>query len=428
LVDDQKILQDPLGDFFDTEFINDKEFVRLFYSMEKFNYIGDFVLRYTLNYKQMIHYEIDDIINKIKDEDNLIILGSDDNANELVIRIRVKNPNLDKLNYFNKLNNEIGKKHLFGIENIKTVYKIEKNNEIYYETDGTNLFEILQLDFVDETKTISNDIHEVYNVFGIEAALNVLFNEIKNVISFDGTYINERHLKVLCDRMTRNELITIGKSGMKKSNEGIFKNAAFEKPLRIFEKAAKFSEENNIRDLTSQMFIGNLPKLGTGLVDILSDINLINEIVQFSEWEDVEEEKNKSYAKTPYSYGVGINTSVYDVLKEDSLNMDNSVAFTPYNTSENQYDFVPKSPQFAPTSPIYSPTSPQFAPTSPIYSPTSPQFAPTSPIYSPTSPQFVPTSPIYSPTSPQFVPNDVKRKKRKKRIFTFCAPKISKNK
>ena len=58
------------------------------------------------------------------------------------------------------------------------------------DTIGTNLMEILALDYIDPTRTISNDIQEIYRVLGIEAARQAIFNELSEVIEFDNTYIN----------------------------------------------------------------------------------------------------------------------------------------------------------------------------------------------------------------------------------------------
>jgi DNA-directed RNA polymerase II subunit RPB1 len=38
------------------------------------------------------------------------------------------------------------------------------------DTLGSNLLDILALDFVDKTRTTCNHIIEIYNIFGIEAA------------------------------------------------------------------------------------------------------------------------------------------------------------------------------------------------------------------------------------------------------------------
>ena len=60
------------------------------------------------------------------------------------------------------------------------------------------------MDFVDSNNTITNDIIEIYKVLGVEAARQCIFNELSEVIEFDG-YINYHHLSMLVDRMTCND-------------------------------------------------------------------------------------------------------------------------------------------------------------------------------------------------------------------------------
>ena len=61
------------------------------------------------------------------------------------------------------------------------------------DTTGTNLLTALALDYIDVTRTISNDIQEIYNVLGIEAARVAIFTELSEVLEFDNTYINYHH-------------------------------------------------------------------------------------------------------------------------------------------------------------------------------------------------------------------------------------------
>ena len=73
------------------------------------------------------------------------------------------------------------------------------------DTVGTNLFGILGLDYIDYTRTVTNDIREIYTVLGVEAARQSIFNELLEVLEFDGAYINYHHLSLLVDRMTCND-------------------------------------------------------------------------------------------------------------------------------------------------------------------------------------------------------------------------------
>ena len=117
---------------------------------------------------------------------------------------------------------------LRGIKNIKKVVlrKIQDNlieSEGKYETKeswvldtvGTNLLDVLGLEYIDSNRTLSNDISEIYNTFGIEAARETIYNELAEVIEFDGTYINYHHMSLLCDRMTNShKMISIFRHGI----------------------------------------------------------------------------------------------------------------------------------------------------------------------------------------------------------------------
>ena len=55
-------------------------------------------------------------------------------------------------------------------------------------------------------------------MLGIEAARQSIYKEFSEVIESDGTYINEHHLTLLCDRMTYSKkMISIFRSYEKKS-------------------------------------------------------------------------------------------------------------------------------------------------------------------------------------------------------------------
>ena len=51
--------------------------------------------------------------------------------------------------------------------------------------------------------------------------------------------------------------------------------------------------------------------------------------------------------------------------------------------------------------PEYSPSSPEYRPSSPLFSPSSPEYRPSSPLFSPSSPEYAPDSPPFSPSSPR---------------------------
>ncbi|KAJ7822861.1 hypothetical protein B0H13DRAFT_2291364 [Mycena leptocephala] len=70
------------------------------------------------------------------------------------------------------------------------------------ETEGINLKAVIGMDGVDYKRTYSNSCVEIFNVLGIEAAHAAILKELRDVIEWDGSYINYRHLTLFCDLMT----------------------------------------------------------------------------------------------------------------------------------------------------------------------------------------------------------------------------------
>ena len=105
-----------------------------------------------------------------------------------------------------------------NLEKIDGSYK--KQETWVLDTVGTNLLDILALDFIDPTRTITNDIIEIHNILGIEAARQAIKNEFSEVIEFDSTYINDHHLSMLVDRMCCNDkMVSIFRHGINNDNE-----------------------------------------------------------------------------------------------------------------------------------------------------------------------------------------------------------------
>jgi len=149
-----------------------------------------------------------------------------------------------------------------------------KNKEIWVlDTIGTNLLEVLGLDCIDQTRTISNDIMEVYNVLGIEAAREVIYNELAEVIEFDGTYLNYHHMALLCDRMTYNsKLVSIFRHGINNDNIGPIAKASFEETPEMFLKAARHAELDTMRGVSANIMVGQEGYVGTNVFQVILNL------------------------------------------------------------------------------------------------------------------------------------------------------------
>ena len=87
---------------------------------------------------------------------------------------------------------------------------------------------------IDYTRTTSNHIIETIDVLGIEAARNALLKELRGVIEFDGSYVNYRHLAILCDSMTRGgHFMAITRHGINRTENGPLQQCSFEETVDI---------------------------------------------------------------------------------------------------------------------------------------------------------------------------------------------------
>jgi DNA-directed RNA polymerase II subunit RPB1 len=179
---------------------------------------------------------------------------------------------------------------LRGVKNIRkvnirtvknNVTKLNGNYEIQQvwvlDTVGTNLLDVLGLDFIDATRTISNDIRETNDVLGIEAARESIYTELTEVIEFDGAYINDHHKSLLCDRMTSTHpMMSVCRHGVNKDNIGPIAKASFEETPEMFFKAAIHGELDNMRGVSANVMTGQEGYYGTASFGLLLDMEKLN--------------------------------------------------------------------------------------------------------------------------------------------------------
>lgn len=175
-----------------------------------------------------------------------------------------------------------------GCEGIERVYTREaklnkwdpekghyKEPQWILETEGTNLLGSMENPHIDHTKTISNNIIEIYEIFGIEAARQALLNELRTVLSFDGSYVNYRHLSLLVDTMTcRGALTSMTRHGINRLDNGVLTKASFEETVEVLTDAAAFGEIDNLRGISDNIMLGQTIPAGTGVMDILYDTEM----------------------------------------------------------------------------------------------------------------------------------------------------------
>jgi DNA-directed RNA polymerase II subunit RPB1 len=175
---------------------------------------------------------------------------------------------------------------LSGIEGAGRVYARRIESELLYDemvggyravgqwvldVEGTNLLELAMVPGVDSTRFFSNDIHEILDIFGIEAARIALFDEFTLV--FKDTPIDYHHMMILVDSMTYpGFVLKVDRNGMSKNTEnGVLAKSSFEETAKHLFNAAILGEVDNMKGISANIMFGQKPPCGTGLVEILVD-------------------------------------------------------------------------------------------------------------------------------------------------------------
>ena len=227
---------------------------------------------------------------------------SDYNMDKLVFRIRMNSSVFSKTkkrgtaetldqsdeiymlkNFQDTLLNNIVLRGVDGIKNviarklqnyvIKEDGKYNKKDVWVLDTTGSNLLETLGIDFIDYTRTYSNDIKEVFDVLGIEAARQVIFNELSEVMEFSDVYINYHHISLLCDRMTCNkDMVSIFRSGLLNDNVGPIAKATFEVHTEVFLNAARHADFDHMRGVSANVMCGQYGYYGTSAFNVVLDM------------------------------------------------------------------------------------------------------------------------------------------------------------
>ena len=223
------------------------------------------------------------------------VLSNNDNEQTPIIHVRVDMANFDFSTIVSFIDTFIDSFELKGIQDITDVdylnervvrfndetgnLDIDKQLVIY--TKGVNLVKLRYVNGIDYDKMICNDVKQIYQVYGIEAARTALLREFKNVA--DSSAVDYKHLSIAVDIMTSNGgTISIDRHGTNKLDTNPFARATFEKYVEQFIIASIFGEKDSMNSVSSRIMAGLVIKGGTGLCNISLDTELIekSEFVQ----------------------------------------------------------------------------------------------------------------------------------------------------
>ncbi len=172
-----------------------------------------------------------------------------------------------------RVRDKILQTRLAGIKNVKKALAKKEGDEWIIRTEGTNLEAVLLVEGVDHRRTISNDIHEVAEVLGIEAARTVIMRELKKVLDEQGLAVDIRHIMLVADIMTWSGRVKqVGRHGVAGEKESPLARAAFEVTVRNLVEAALKGEVERFRSVIESVIAGKYVPVGTGMVELMMEL------------------------------------------------------------------------------------------------------------------------------------------------------------
>lgn len=205
------------------------------------------------------------VAEKLEDE-----LGSTVEIDGNVLMVHPENESYRELLQLSK---NVENVTLKGISDIKRVVirKEDTIDEYVLYTEGSSLKHIDDLDGVDMTRSTTNNINEIYEVFGIEAARNSIIKEATDTLREQGLEVDVRHIMLVADIMTVDgEVKAIGRHGISGEKASVLARAAFEVTVNHLLDAGMRGDVDELRGVTENVIVGQPIQLGTGHVKLMA--------------------------------------------------------------------------------------------------------------------------------------------------------------
>lgn len=172
-----------------------------------------------------------------------------------------------------KLKEKLKDTIISGVKEVSQVVITTRGKDYVILTHGSNLADVIQVKGIDPEKATSNDIHDVFSVFGIEAARQTVVNEIQKVLENQGLDIDARHLKLIADAMTSSGIVKgVTRMGIISDKASILARATFETPDKQFINASIQGGRDELKSVIENILLNQPIPVGTGLPGLLVQV------------------------------------------------------------------------------------------------------------------------------------------------------------
>ena len=152
-----------------------------------------------------------------------------------------------------------------GVQDIERVTIVKQNEEWVIQTSGSNLSKIIAIDGIDTSRITTNNVYEVWQTLGIEAARNALIKEVTNTLEEQGLEVDMRHMQ------------QIGRHGIAGTKTSVLARAAFEITVPTIARASLEGQIESLKGVTENVIVGATVPIGTGMVELYMSVKDENE-------------------------------------------------------------------------------------------------------------------------------------------------------
>jgi len=228
----------------------------------------------------------------------LFILYNDDNSDNIVMRIYFhkdlfkRDMAIDQFVVHDFLHSKLLKLVIRGIDGIvsasvlkefvpRTVEQPDGSMSVVRKhiirTQGTNLTDIINHRSVDVSKTASNSVLEIQELYGIHAARMKLIQCLREM---SGTDINIKHYTLIADTLTYNGYVSsIERGGVAESNPGnALLSMSYSHPIQTIAEAGLNNEQSVVHsNISSSLLMGSTPNVCANYNGVIVNERFIKE-------------------------------------------------------------------------------------------------------------------------------------------------------
>lgn len=211
-----------------------------------------------------VHMGAPKVVEKLQDK-GFSVKGADN-------KITLSSPDSDFKGLY-KLKEKLKSTLISGVKGVSQVIVSQRENDFVILTLGSNLQDVMEIKGVDKDRVFSNDLHDVCEVLGVEAARQTIINEITKVLEGQGLDINIRHLKLIADAMTSNGGVKgVTRMGIISDKASVLARATFETPDKQFVTATIQGARDELKSVIENILLNQPIPVGTGLPGLMVEV------------------------------------------------------------------------------------------------------------------------------------------------------------